>query len=92
MPMWVFTKEYVDKYNVPVDEIHSLEDLEPWLKVIKERMLCLCIDSCQGSPCGNISHIRIHDRSCHDLIAEVFSPYVVLLGTGRPVQHVCTGT
>ena len=36
MPMWVFTKEYVDKYNVPVDEIHSLEDLEPWLKVIKE--------------------------------------------------------
>lgn len=36
MPMWVFTKEYVDKYNVPVDEIHSLEDLEPWLKLIKE--------------------------------------------------------
>ena len=36
MPMWVFTKEYVDKYNVPVDEIHSLEDLEPWLKVIHE--------------------------------------------------------
>ncbi len=34
--MWVFTKEYVDKYNVPVDEIHSLEDLEPWLKVIHE--------------------------------------------------------
>ncbi len=37
MPMWVFTKEYVDKYNVPVDEIHSLEDLEPWLKLIKEK-------------------------------------------------------
>ncbi len=36
MPMWVFTKEYVDKYNVPVEDIHSLEDLEPWLKLIKE--------------------------------------------------------
>lgn len=36
MPMWVFTKEYVDKYNIPYEEIHTLEDLEPWLKVIKE--------------------------------------------------------
>lgn len=36
MPMWVFTKEYVDKYNIPYQDIHTLEDLEPWLKVIKE--------------------------------------------------------
>lgn len=36
-PMWVFTKEYVDKYNIPYEDIHSLEDLEPWLKVIKEK-------------------------------------------------------
>jgi putative aldouronate transport system substrate-binding protein len=36
MPMWVFTKEYVDKYNIPYEEIHTLEDLEPWLKLIKE--------------------------------------------------------
>lgn len=36
VPMWVFTKEYVDKYNIPYEEIHELEDLEPWLKVIKE--------------------------------------------------------
>lgn len=36
MPMWVFTKEYVDKYNVPYQDIHTLEDLEPWLKLIKE--------------------------------------------------------
>lgn len=35
-PMWTFTKEYVDKYNIPYQDIHSLEDLEPWLKVIKE--------------------------------------------------------
>lgn len=35
-PMWVFTQEYVDKYDIPVDEIHTLEDLEPWLKMIKE--------------------------------------------------------
>ena len=35
-PMWVFTKEYVDKYDIPYSEIHSLEDLEPWLKLIKE--------------------------------------------------------
>lgn len=35
-PMWVFTKEYVDKYNIPYTELHSLEDLEPWLKLIKE--------------------------------------------------------
>lgn len=35
-PMWVFTEEYVNKYNIPVNEIHTLEDLEPWLKVIKE--------------------------------------------------------
>lgn len=34
MPMWVFTKEYVDKYNIPYEELHSLEDLEPWLEVI----------------------------------------------------------
>src|SRR5699024_185008 len=35
-PMWVFTKEYVDKYNIPYQDIHSLEDIEPWLKGIKE--------------------------------------------------------
>lgn len=35
-PMWVFTQEYVDKYNIPVEDIHTLEDLEPWLKVVKE--------------------------------------------------------
>ena len=32
MQMWVFTKEYVDKY----EKLHTLEDLEPWLKVIRE--------------------------------------------------------
>lgn len=36
MPMWVFTKEYVEKYKIPYQDIHSLEDLEPWLKVVKE--------------------------------------------------------
>ena len=36
VPMWVFTKEYVDKYDIPYEEIHDLEDLEPWLKLIKE--------------------------------------------------------
>ncbi len=35
-PMWVFTKEYVDKYNIPYQDLHSLKDLEPWLKMIKE--------------------------------------------------------
>lgn len=36
MPMWVFTKEYVDKYNIPYQDLHTLEDLEPYLKLIKE--------------------------------------------------------
>lgn len=36
-PMWVFTKEYVDKYDIPYEEIHTLEDLEPWLELIKEK-------------------------------------------------------
>jgi len=36
MPMWVFTKEYIDKYKIPYEELHTLEDLEPWLKVIRE--------------------------------------------------------
>ena len=35
-PMWVFGKEYIDKYNIPYKELHTLQDLEPWLKVIKE--------------------------------------------------------
>lgn len=37
LPMWVFTKEYVDKYDIPYQDIHSLEDLEPWLQLIKEK-------------------------------------------------------
>lgn len=36
VPMWVFTKEYVDKYNIPYQDLKSLEDLEPWLQKIKE--------------------------------------------------------
>ncbi|MGL4742526.1 MAG: ABC transporter substrate-binding protein [Sarcina sp.] len=36
-PMWVFTKEYVEKYNIPYQDIKTLEDLEPWLKLIKEK-------------------------------------------------------
>ncbi|MGG5461598.1 ABC transporter substrate-binding protein [Clostridium sp. B9] len=35
-PSWVFTKEYVDKYDIPYEEIHTVQDLEPWLKIIKE--------------------------------------------------------
>lgn len=35
-PVWVFTKEYVDKYDIPYEQIHSLEDLEPYLALIKE--------------------------------------------------------
>lgn len=34
-PVWVFTKELVDKYQVPYEEIHTLEDLEPWLALIR---------------------------------------------------------
>lgn len=34
-PMWVFTKEYVDKYDIPFEDIHTLEDLEPWLALIR---------------------------------------------------------
>lgn len=37
MPMWVFTKELVDKYSIPYEDLHSLEDLEPWLQLIKEK-------------------------------------------------------
>ena len=36
-PMWVFTKEYVDKYKIDITKIHTLEDLEPYLKLIKEK-------------------------------------------------------
>lgn len=36
-PMWVFTKEYVDKYDIPYQDIHTLEDLEPWLALIQEK-------------------------------------------------------
>lgn len=36
-PMWVFTKEYVDKYHIPYEELHDLEDLEPWLQLIREK-------------------------------------------------------
>lgn len=35
-PMWRFDKELVEKYNIPYQDLHTLEDLEPWLKVIKE--------------------------------------------------------
>lgn len=37
MPMWVFNKELVDKYEIPYEDLHSLEDLEPWLQLIKEK-------------------------------------------------------
>lgn len=36
-PMWVFTKEYVDKYEIPYEDIHTLEDLEPWLELISKK-------------------------------------------------------
>lgn len=36
MPMWVFNKELVEKYDIPYTEIQTLEDLEPWLATIKE--------------------------------------------------------
>lgn len=35
-PTWVFTKEYVDKYNFDIDSIKKMEDIEPMLKKIKE--------------------------------------------------------
>ncbi|HHD2751281.1 TPA: ABC transporter substrate-binding protein [Clostridium perfringens] len=36
-PMWVFDKELVEKYDVPYQDIHSVDDLEPWLELIKEK-------------------------------------------------------
>ncbi|MGL4991703.1 MAG: ABC transporter substrate-binding protein [Sarcina sp.] len=35
-PMFMFDKELVDKYEIPYEDLGSLESLEPWLKVIKE--------------------------------------------------------
>ncbi len=35
--MWVFDKELVEKYNIPYENIHSVNDLEPWLKLVKEK-------------------------------------------------------
>ena len=34
---FVFNKELVDKYKVPYEEIKTYSDLEPWLKLIKEK-------------------------------------------------------
>ncbi|MGG5461596.1 ABC transporter substrate-binding protein [Clostridium sp. B9] len=36
-PMWVFDKELVEKYDIPYQDIHSVEDLEPYLEIIKEK-------------------------------------------------------
>ena len=35
-PLWVFNKDYAKKYNVDISKIKTLEDLEPYLKTIKE--------------------------------------------------------
>lgn len=34
---FVFNKELVEKYDVPYEEIQTYDDLEPWLKTIKEK-------------------------------------------------------
>ncbi len=34
---WHYNKKYVDKYNVPIMDIKTPQDLEPWLAVIKEK-------------------------------------------------------
>ena len=36
-PMWVFDKELVEKYDIPYEDIHTVDDLEPWLALIKEK-------------------------------------------------------
>ncbi|MGL4990653.1 MAG: ABC transporter substrate-binding protein [Sarcina sp.] len=36
IPMWIFDKSLVDKYEIPYEDLSSMESLEPWLKVIKE--------------------------------------------------------
>ena len=37
MPMWVFSKEYVEKYNIPYKDIKTLEDLAEKLARTVER-------------------------------------------------------
>ncbi|HEY9060537.1 MAG TPA: ABC transporter substrate-binding protein [Pseudobacteroides sp.] len=34
---FIFNKELVDKYNFDIDSISKPEDIEPWLKIIKEK-------------------------------------------------------
>ena len=36
-PMWMFDKELVEKYDIPYQDLKTLEDLEPYLKLIKEK-------------------------------------------------------
>ncbi len=33
---FVWNKEYVDKYEIPYEDIHTIEDLEPYLQKVKE--------------------------------------------------------
>ena len=33
---FVWNEEYVDKYEIPYEDIHTIEDLEPYLKKVKE--------------------------------------------------------
>lgn len=35
-PMWIFDKTLVEKYEIPYEDLHTIESLEPWIKVIKE--------------------------------------------------------
>lgn len=32
-----YRKDIVDKYNIPIDEINTMADLEPWFKLLKEK-------------------------------------------------------
>lgn len=34
---FIWNKEYVDKYNIPIDDIKTEADLEPYLKEVKEK-------------------------------------------------------
>ncbi|MBW7453292.1 ABC transporter substrate-binding protein [Paenibacillus sepulcri] len=34
---WTYRKDIVDKYNIPIEQIQTISDLEPWFKVLKEK-------------------------------------------------------
>lgn len=60
---YTYRKDIIDKYNIPIEDIKTMSDFEPWFKLLKEKEPGLILDFIKESGEGMMYETRSNFRA-----------------------------